>query len=321
MPASEITTRLSRAATSVMTALFACLAALPARAILINGEGPADVTGIYDRFIVGTYPGTPVANPSFIGSAFDLSGVGWLSSDPSQAVTLVSSRYFVGATHLMPGSGSTLLFAGTDHRLYSATVDTVRALTYTGTGGAKTSDLSVGRLTLALPAAVTPMPIFYAGNTSVFSASSFNAYSGVSLFNYGHTARMGTNALDGFAQFTISSDPRTNIGLVYSLPTGAGERLPGETLLEGGDSGSPTIASQNGVYGLIGTHSGVLGQSSYDAFVSYTEFVNQMNVFLGTDGESLTFATVPEPGTVLFGVLLLGFCGTQRMRRGRDADR
>jgi hypothetical protein len=55
--------------------------------------------------------------------------------------------------------------------------------------------------------------------------------------------------------------------------------------------------------------------------VSYTEFVNQMNVILGNDGQSLTFATVPEPGTVLFGVLLLGFCGTQRMRRGQDAGR
>ena len=316
MPASEITTRLSRAATSVMTALFACLAALPARAILINGEGPADVTGIYDRFIVGTYPGTPVANPSFIGSAFDLSGVGWLSSDPGHCFTLVSSRFFVGATHHMPNGGSTLLFLGTDHVLYSATVDAVHALTYTGTDGAQVSDVSVGRLTLALPAAVTPMPIFYAGNTSVFSASSFNAYSGVSLFNYGHTARMGTNGLDGFAQFSFAAGPRTNIGLVYSLGTGAGE-----TLLEGGDSGSPTIASQNGVYGLIGTHSGVAGSFSLDGFVSYTEFVNQMNVILGTDGQSLTFATVPEPGTVLFGVLLLGFCGTQRMRRGRDAGR
>ena len=150
----------------------------------------------------------------------------------------------------------------------------------------------------------------------VFSASSFNAYSGVSLFNYGHTARMGTNGLDGFAQFSFAPGPRTNIGLVYSLGTGAGE-----TLLEGGDSGSPTIASQNGVYGLIGTHSGVAGSFSLDGFVSYTEFVNQMNVILGTYGQSLTFATVPEPGTVLFGVLLLGFCGTQRMRRRRDAGR
>ncbi|MEI7821876.1 MAG: hypothetical protein WCK55_13240 [Verrucomicrobiota bacterium] len=316
MPASEITTRLSRAATSVMAGLFACLAALPARAILINGEGPANVTGIYDRFIVGTYPGTPVANPSFIGSAFDLSGVGWLSSDPTHCFTLVSSRYFVGATHHMPNGGSTLLFAGTDHLLYSATVDAVHALTYTGTDGAQVSDVSVGRLTLALPTAVTPMPIFYAGNTSISSGASFDAYAGASLFNYGHTARMGTNAIDGFAQFSFAAGPQTNIGLVYSLGTGAGE-----TLLEGGDSGSPTIASQNGVYGLIGTHSGVSGSFSLDGFVSYTEFVNQMNVILGTDGQSLTFATVPEPGAMLFGVLLLGFCGTQRMRRGRDAGR
>lgn len=295
---------------------FAWSAAMPAHAILINGEGPDNITGIYDRFIVGTYPGAPVANPSFIGSAFDLSGVGWLSSDPAHCFTLVSSQYFVGATHHMPNGGSTLLFLGTDHVLYSATVNAVHALTYTGTDGAQVSDVSVGRLSLALPAAVTPMPIFYAGNTSISSGASFNAYAGVSLFNYGATARMGTNNLDGFAQFSFASGPRTNIGLVYSRGAGAGE-----TLLEGGDSGSPTIALQNGVYGLIGTHSGVSGQFSLDGFVSYTEFVDQMNVILGADGESLTLATVPEPGAMLFGVLLLGICGTQRTRRGRDGGR
>ena len=34
-------------------ALCTNFAGLPARAIIINGEGPPDVTGIYDRFIAG----------------------------------------------------------------------------------------------------------------------------------------------------------------------------------------------------------------------------------------------------------------------------
>jgi hypothetical protein len=113
---------LRRFASLLAVALSAGIAAVPAHAILINGEGPDNVTGIYDRFMLGTYPGAPVANPTFIGAGLDLSGIGWVSANPRQSITLVSSQYFVGATHLMPGAGTMLQFLGTDHLLYSATV-------------------------------------------------------------------------------------------------------------------------------------------------------------------------------------------------------
>ena len=45
-------------------ALCASMSAPPARAINIIGEGPANVTGIYDRFNVDSYPGAPVAAPA-----------------------------------------------------------------------------------------------------------------------------------------------------------------------------------------------------------------------------------------------------------------
>ena len=301
---------------SFTVAVCAGMASGPARAIDIVGEGPANVTGIYDRFIVGTYAGAPVPNPTFIGSAFDLSGIGWLSSNSNQSITLVSSQYIVGASHFFPSTGATLQFYGTDHQLHSATVGAVHTLTYTGTSGPQASDLTLGRLTTALPSAVTPMPIFYAGATDVSNASSFVPYAGVSLFNYGQTARMGTNNLDGFSEFHfVAGGPQTNIGLIYTQGTTAGE-----TLLESGDSGSPTIGYQGGTYGLIGTHSGIVPSQSLsvDAFVSYTEFVAEMNAFLSADGQSLTLAAVPEPAATLIGVALLGICGVWRRRRVRE---
>jgi len=299
----------------VLVLLCLGLAGTPARAIIINGEGPDSVTGIYDRFIAGTYPGAPMPNPTFIGSSFNLSGVGWKSSDPNSSITMISSQYFVGASHALPAIGSTLQFEGTDNHLYTATVDSYHTLGYTGTGGTQASDLSVGRLTLALPSAVTPMPIFYAGTTDISNPSSFDAYNGASLFNYGWTARMGTNTVADFSEYSFSSGPATNIGLIYAHGSGAGS-----TLLEGGDSGSPTIASEDGVYGLIGTHSGVDTPDalSVDAFVSYTPYVDQLETILATDGQSLTFAIVPEPGTILFGFALFGVCTTRRVRRVRD---
>jgi hypothetical protein len=311
----EITRRRSSLARLFLAALCMAMAVAPARAILINGEGPDTVTGIYDRFIVGTYPGAPVPNPAFIGSSLNLSGVGWSAANPDVSITMISSQYFVGAAHYMPAVGTTLEFEGTDHLLYTATVASYQALNYTGTGGAQSSDLSVGRLTTPLPAAVTPMPIFYAGVTNISDPASFDAYDGVSLFNYGRTARMGTNTVSGFTEYSFSSGPATNIGLLYTQGAGAGS-----TLLQSGDSGSPTIAYEDGVYGLIGTASGVDTPDalSADAFVSYTPYVDQLETILGTDGQSLTFAIVPEPGTILFGFALLGICASRRTRRARD---
>jgi hypothetical protein len=287
-----------------------------AQAINIVGEGPDNVTGIYDRFNVGSYPGAPVANPSFIGASFDLSGIGWVATNPTQSITLVSSQYFVGASHYFPGAGTVLQFEGTDNLLHSATVASYFTLTYTGSNGAQSSDLTIGRLAAALPSSVTPMPIFYKGATDISIQSSFNQYNGVSLYNYGHTARMGTNGLDGFSEFHfVQNGPQTNIGLVYTQGTG-----PGETMLEGGDSGSPTLGYLDGLYGLIGTHSGVNTalSLSVDAFVAYTPYVDQMNAIMAADGQTLTLVGVPEPGTIFMGIALLAICGARRIRRMRS---
>ncbi len=312
----SLVARQLRVTAFLAVACGAFIGGLPARAISINGEGPDSVTGIYDRFIVGTYPGTPIANPTFIGASLNLSAIGWDAAAPTRSITLVSPQYFLGASHFLPAAGSMLRFFGTDQSLYSATVDSYTTLTYTGSSGAQASDLTLGRLSFALSAAVTPMPIFYPGPTDVSNPASFNQYAGVTLLNYGFTARMGVNAIDGFTEYGFGG-PKSNIGLVYSQGAGAGE-----TLLESGDSGSPTLGFLNGSYGLIGTHSGVdtAHAISVDAFVGYTPYVNQINAILANDGQALTFAGVPEPTMIFLGLALLGMCGAQRTRRAR-ADR
>jgi len=298
---------------ALVAALTVIGATPPARAIVIYGEEPADQTGIYDRFNVGSYPTAPVPNPTFIGAAFDLSAVGWSATNSSQSVTLISSQYFLGAAHFKPAIGSSVLFRGTDGIVYSATVDSYHTLTYSGSGGAQVSDVAIGRLVSAVPVAVNPMPIFYMGTTNVNSASSFDRYVGLSLYNYGWTARMGTNVLEDFTEYRLSpSGPNTNVGLYYDY-----DAVNGETLLEGGDSGSPTFAYRNGVFGLIGAHSGVDTPHgiSVDTFLGYTPYVNQINAIMASDGQALTFAVVPEPGTLLFGFLVVGACGLGRFRK------
>lgn len=292
----------------LFAAFWLSLAVPHSRAIVIYDEGPENVTGIYDRFNVGTYPSAPVENLSFIAAALDLSGIGWLATNSSHSLTLISPQYVIAAAHNFPGNGSTLQFLGTDGSLYSATIQSRQTLTYTGSDGPQFSDLTVGRLTNVLPAEVTPMPIFYLGADS-------NAYLGLPLLNYGRNARMGTNILDEIAEFRLTANgPQTDIGLFYDYDAAAGE-----TLLEGGDSGSPTLAFRDGAYGLIGTHSGVdtPNQFSADAFVPYTPYLEQINALLAADNQALTFAAVPEPDTIMLGAIGLGMCATRRVRRAR----
>lgn len=299
----------------MLAAICAAFASAPVLAINIVGEGPDSATGIFDRFNLGTYLGTPTANPSFFASSLDLSGIGWVASNPTQSITLVSPQFFVGASHYFPGLGSTLQFAGTDGAVYSAIVAESQRLIYSGSNGPQLSDLTIGRLSTALPSVVTPMPIFYMGDTSVSNPSSFNAYGGFTLLNYGRTARMGVNEVDYFTEFSFGG-PKTDVGLVYTQGTGFGQ-----TLLESGDSGSPSLAYLDGIYGLIGTHSGVntANALSVDAFVSYTDYVSQMNTFMQPYDESLTLAGVPEPGSLIFGIALFGVCAAHRVRRAPQA--
>ncbi len=309
-------------------------------AIQIYGTDPT-VQSDYDRFEQGTFPADPVPNPNFIGSSYDLSGVGWDDANPTQGVTMISSQYFVCANHYGL-QGNTLDFENTAGVVDSFAIDPsgYHNLTYSdGTNGTQTSDLLVGRLTSPIPSAdlVHAMPILYLGNTQVTTTpavgpipatttlTGFDAYANTTLFVYGrgsdtaHSPRMGMNTLNGFGEYNFgaATDPATNIGLDYDQ-----KQETGQAALEVGDSGSPTFGLKNGAFGLIGTHSGTGTDMAnnlplgVDAFVSYTSYIAQLDAILAADGQQVTLVPEPSSGllTALGGLGLLG-AGTCLARR------
>jgi len=273
-----------------------------AQAISIIGA-ESGVQTTYDRFVLGTYPVNPVPNPDFIAAPFDLSGVGWDVGDPARAIAMISEQYFLCSAHFTPGG--TLMFLSQSGVLHSYEVETTafHRLIYDGSAGPKESDLAIGRLKNPISPAdeIGFVPILYLGETDIAQPESFEPYLGLSLLNLGHsrygggganiTLRLGTNTLDTVSEFSFGGAV-TNIGIVFDQ-----DPVTGETLLQSGDSGSPTFGLKDGQFGLLGTHAGVAGNKSVDAFAAYTPYVTQINDWLRPANQSVSL--VPEPGSAI----------------------
>ncbi|HEX8297040.1 MAG TPA: hypothetical protein VF593_12110 [Chthoniobacteraceae bacterium] len=286
----------------------------PAPAIVIEGAETGAQTK-YDRFLQGSYPGTaaqpPRTNPEFIGKQFDLSGIGWDNGKPNEprtihSVALISPQYFLCAAHSPPGSTLHFLSKTGVLRTYQVDARNYHAISYTGSNGKQESDLYLGRLTKPISPAdgVRFFPMLYLGATDIRSPRSFDPYTGVSLFNYSGSmdARMGTNTFERVAEAPPEQGVIKNLYLQYDQ-----DASPGETKLEPGDSGGPTFGLVEGVLGLLGVHTEVVGLTSMDAFAAYTPFVQQINAVMAADKQQLTL--VPEPSAAVLlmaGAMLLG---------------
>src|SRR5262245_25036627 len=104
-----------------------------ARAGVIVDHNPTSFDARYDRFASG-YPAAPVPNTSasFIGSPYDLSGIGWETANPTFSVALVSPRHFIGAAHVGYAAGSQLsFFDPVSNVVRTYTVQTTRVPTTT----------------------------------------------------------------------------------------------------------------------------------------------------------------------------------------------
>src|SRR5262245_53049583 len=113
---------------------------------LLAGSGMAlqirnYVPATNDRFT--GFPSAPVANPTFLHAALDLTGVGWDVNLPSRQFTLVSPRYFVGAHHYPPPIGTPICFLGTDGVVHSSAVESLYSIPNTS---GEATDLLLGRL-------------------------------------------------------------------------------------------------------------------------------------------------------------------------------
>lgn len=291
---------------------FLALALMPtARALEVFNYSAT----VNERFQTGTFPTGPVANSSFFLNSYNLSGVGWQTTNTSFAVTMVSPQHFLAAAHAAPALGSSVSFLGADGVVRSYTVDSLTPVNYSA---GVASDLVVGKFT----ATVSPQISHYA---SLFLGNDLNAYTGLNLAVYGAGGRAGLNSIAGFttADFNPVNGVTDNLFTVmnYNSVTGGTVSAPAATQGQGGDSSSPSFAFVGGNLALLGIHSAINGSpppaQTYDTFVP--GYIADINAVLQPSGYSLNYYTaVPEPAAISLGMgLATGLVSLAIRRRKR----
>jgi hypothetical protein len=240
-----------------------------------------------DRFASG-FPTAPVANidPSFVGLDYDWSGVGWSSTDGRKGFGLVSPRHYLVAAHF--GGGSVIRFQAADGTLVSGTQQNV---TNTGFGLTLngTPDLSLGRLTAAVPS-MSPITRYAVLDLNTSSSTNSPAsYTNQSLLVYGRGSS-GT-ASPRVAESSISSASST----LYENPNN-GYMISKTTTytLEVGDSGSPVFIPWTNPNGgkeltIIGNNAAVdtTNGNNLQNFIGRSDVMNQLNAMTTPDGFTL----------------------------------
>lgn len=295
------------------TCLVLLLACASAQALTIVGYN----ANTNNRFASG-YPTAPVQNSSgsFIGAGMDWSGVGWDTGLSTRSIAMISDQYFVYASHYATGNtiqflSPKLLAANPGNPAAAVVSYTVQSRTQlvspiSGMAG----DFSIGKLTTPLNPAhgIAPYPIL--------ELDSLSAYIDLPVLMYGHndlttnSTIIGTNTISAFYHYNLHGGDSINdtFAAGYTFEPAS----PGDSLFEGGDSGSPTFAFYQGRLALVGTHSAIANisgtQWSFDNFIPvYLDQLAQLNV---------AFTTVPEPSRML--LLMLGVLSLIR-RRVKDA--
>jgi hypothetical protein len=313
----------------------------PAPAGVIVGHA-AGFDPFYDVYSANAPNGSnvivaPTVNttPSFIGTGYDLSGIGWSTVDSTFGVTMISPQYFIGAYHVSVQNNSTeynqIQFAerlrGGSGQLTGQTVlhTYMLANSYhlSTPPGVQNSDVFLGRLSAPIPAsdhiAFYPVP---------FNPAFFTAYDGQPLVNFGvnggygagNRFHLGTNNVDGggVQEGTFGGGDLTEIATYNFDPN-----RTSEFHLISGDSGSPSFIPVNGQLAVLGAHFGVdlTTNLSADSFLPF--YVSPLNTIMAADGQSVTLvplAPVPEPGTfVLVGVAAVTVGSGHWLRRRRPA--
>jgi autotransporter-associated beta strand protein len=220
------------------TVWIVALWAAPAPAIEINPG--ADET---NRFSSG-YPNGPLApntNPNFIGLDYDWSGVGWMQANPNTSLALLTPRQVLMANHYKQ-SGA-IQFLSANGQVTSAEVQ------YGNWQNAGVpTDLATGTFTAPLPpsAGIQPYSILFLGYDP-------NQYLGYNLLNYGWVASIGWNKINSiFTGQAVGQGGESSYYFDYLADAATPER----TLLESGDSGSPSFIATGspGTMYLVGAH-------------------------------------------------------------------
>ena len=243
-----------------------------AEALVVNGYNPA----LHDRFISGTYSSGPTPNPTFIGSSYDWSGVGWQTSAHGRSVALISPQHFVAANHYKVPVGETVTFYNGigELKTYEVAGYTTFPEVREADGYTNIPDLVVGRLQQAVTESddITYYSVLDADD---YTTGHYDTgwYVGKDIYAYGRTARAGINTIDYFqgvsTRFGLDPDNGTTTA-VYDTDLNNG--YVGEAGGQGGDSGSPSFIPYNGELTLMGTHFAISGSTS-DSWKTYDSFV------------------------------------------------
>jgi hypothetical protein len=283
-----------------LSAIFGLCRIPQAPALEISGYD----SNLYDRFVSGTY-GTdnPVANPDFIGAAYDWSGVGWQTDYVSRSVAMVSAQNFVCANHWRVPVGSTVSFFNSLGQLKTYTVQGYSTFDYQLTQNGNPlydnsgnpymciPDLALGWLTEAIPVS-DGIANYSVLDADDYSTSWFDTgwYSGKDLLVYGWTARTGNNTIDGFTNVATTGFSNPTNGTTTAVYSYDSNNDPqGQAGCQGGDSGSPSFLVWNGQLTIAGTHfavsTGTEAWNSYDSFVPY--YADDIDSAMGSAGYSL----------------------------------
>lgn len=267
--------------------------------LVIRGYSPGTADR-YDRFL---------NSPSFIGNPYDWSGVARTSA--GRWATMVSSNYFLSATHFAPSIGDMLtIYGSNDISGPQQEVEIIGGQQIAGT------DLWLGEIDVATN--FTTYGVL--DNTSVVGHDVFM----FGLVNSGPVTaqmRLGRNTVEAYFQdFPLGGSTGDIYLYDYDDPTGGvGDD---EAKVEGGDSGAPTFLIMDGKPVLLGFHwfkyeggdfSDASTGSGDTAVARYISDVNQAMV-----GQQLV-TVVPEPGALtLFTLPIVGWVIRRRYARSAN---
>jgi hypothetical protein len=304
---------------------FACvlLATSPTAAGDIVGyaspgePGNAVSIATYDRFPNGMSNPTPNTSSNFVGTGLNLSGIGWLTTTPVFATSLLAAvpisnpngpaigQYVVGANHV--GFEGSVTFADNAGVTHTYAVTSAIRLTTNGVP----SDIVIGRLATAPTAdGITALPL---ANLTSTTAIGVEAYAYGQNESYGADRRQLGLATIGDVQ-TVSFDGGISptVDAIWQLDPDR----PGSVLLIGGDSGGPLFTrGSNGETALIGAHMGVDVEQmlSVSSFLPTPEYLLQINDFMLQDGLQVQIVPVPEPAGTM-AVMGIGIVVWRRSR-------
>jgi hypothetical protein len=262
-----------------------------------------EVTGysatVNDRFTSG-FPTSPVPNTSgsFVGAAYDWSGVGWSTTTHAassyKGFALLSPRHFLTAQHYENGGLVTqgVRILGRDGQLATGSNTGIDNLGYgivVTNGGVTAPDLALGTLNaqISTPANMARYAVLDLNNSS--TAPTYSNYTGLTALAYGRGAvtngspRAATVVID--AAGTATADPTSSIALTLRSGT------PSVQLVEG-DSGSPFLVGWTNPNGgteltVIGLNSAVSGSFNVMSFLAIPGAMNAANAVMTPDGYAL----------------------------------